>query len=107
MARRIPREDLLAVVGCEIEKRPDAPTIADLVPLLVRAERSAGALAATFPASAAATVEAFAAAERSCCSGIGWHVETGSATTLSITAADAALDVISQTLQSSLIDDIR
>lgn len=107
MAKFIADEDLLAVVGCEIEKRPDAPTIADLAPLLTRTERSDGALTMLFPASAAATVEAFAAAEQHCCAGIGWDVRRGDVTTLRITANEVALDALAQMLQSIHIDDIR
>jgi hypothetical protein len=101
----VPREDLLEVVGCEIERRPaEAPALYDLAPLALRRTRAVGALTVEFPADALLTVEAFAAAERQCCAGIGWAVESGPAVTLRITTNDAALDAIEAMIPTTHID---
>jgi hypothetical protein len=90
----VPREDLLSVVACDIDARPQAPTVTDLAPLILGYTRSDGALNVRFPADALATVEAFAAAERQCCADIGWEVASGREVTLTVTTNAAALDVI-------------
>jgi hypothetical protein len=105
--RDITPDDLLTVLACEFEKRPQAPTIFDVAPLFVEMYRADGAVLARFPAGARDTVEAFAAAERQCCAGIGWEVETDSVVTLRVTANEAALDVIEQMLQEAHIDGTR
>ncbi len=93
--RNIPSEDLLQVVGCEIDQRPtDAPGIDEIAALVLGGSRVPGALSVRFPADARATVEAFAAAERQCCGGIGWLVEGGTDATLTISTNDTALDAI-------------
>lgn len=100
--RDVPREDLLTIVGCEIEKRPEVPAIADLAPLARRIERTGATLVAEFPGGARELVEAFAAAERQCCAGIGWEVEAGRVVTLRITASGPALEAIEQMLNEDI-----
>jgi hypothetical protein len=103
--REIPREDLLAVIGCEIAKRPAAPTLTDLEPLLLRVTRVEGAVIAEFAPGSIDTIETFADAERHCCSGLGWTVTSSPArTTLTITADARALDAIEQMLGLAHID---
>lgn len=92
--REVPREDLLTVIGCEIERRPDAPTLVDIEPLATSVRRAAGTLVIEFTEGALGLVEAFAAAERQCCSGLGWSVEAGPPVTLRISAPQAALDTM-------------
>ncbi len=95
--RHIDHLDLLPVIGCEIEKRPaGAPSIDDLAAIVLDVTRDEGALAISFPGGARATVEAFAAAERHCCGGMGWQVLTGDGVTLRITAGPKALDAMTQ-----------
>jgi hypothetical protein len=102
--RHIADEDVLQVIGCELDKRPPAPGIDDLAPLIAKVSRFSSELAVEFPAHALATVEAFAAAERHCCSNIGWQVDTGSMVTLRITADELTLDAISQMFPTNHID---
>jgi hypothetical protein len=102
--RHIPDEDVLLVIGCELDKRPPAPGIDELAPLVARVVRSASELAIDFPIHARETVEAFAAAERQCCANIGWKVDAGSVVTLRIAADDLTLDAISQMFRTQRID---
>ena len=92
--KALSREDLLEVVGCEIERRPDAPGIDQIAAVLLRFERDGDALNVTFPAGAREDVEAFAAAERQCCGGIDWAVSSGARVNLRINGSRAAIDVI-------------
>ena len=100
MRARPSEEDLLQVLACEFEKRPSAPTIDDIAPLVVAQRRLDGELALEFPLAARETVVAFAAAERQCCAGIDWRVEAEPVVTLRITTNDAALDVLTQMFSS-------
>jgi hypothetical protein len=102
--RHIADEDVLQVIGCEIDKRPAAPGIDDLSTLVARVTRSSRELTVEFPAQARETVEAFADAERHCCSNIGWSVDVGSLVTLRIAADELALDAISQMFPTRHID---
>jgi hypothetical protein len=103
----IAREDLLSVLSCEIEARPPAPTVAEVAPLALGIVRTEGAVVVEFPESAREVVEAFAAAERLCCSGIAWDVERGATVTLRIAANEAALDVLESMMKSASIDKLQ
>lgn len=95
-SRRIADEHVLHVIGCELDKRPQAPTISDLAPLVRSATRSPREYAVQFPAEAREAVEAFVAAERMCCAGIDWAVDVGRGVTLRIGADESVIDAISQ-----------
>ena len=87
--------DLLAALSCETGARPTgAPTIDDLLPILQRVRREPMAMVLEFESGSRGIIEAFAAAERQCCSGIGWEVGGGSATSLRISAEPVQLDVL-------------
>lgn len=92
--RHIAGEDVLQVIGCELDQRPPAPGIDDLAPLVTQMQRWPGQLAIQFRPGSLATVQAFAEAERRCCSGIGWQVEEGPPLTLRITTSEAALEAL-------------
>lgn len=102
--RHIVDEDILQVIGCELDKRPPAPGIDDLAPLVANVIRSSSELTVEFPAHVRETVEAFAAAERHCCANIGWQVDAGSVVTLRIAADELTLDAISQMFPAKHID---
>ena len=102
--RHIADEDFLQVIGCELDKRPPAPGIDALAPLVAKMSRSSSELTVEFPASALKTVEAFAAAERHCCANIGWQVVAGSVVTLQIAADELTLDAIAQMFPTNRID---
>lgn len=104
-ARHIPVDDIVQVLGCEIEKRPPAPGFDELVPIVRQVMRSPGELALEFPEDALATVEAFVVAEQQCCPGIGWEVEAGPTVTLRIAADDAVLDAISSMFSTESIEE--
>jgi len=97
--KHIPAEDLLDVVGCDIQARPDAPGLDELAANAGAATRTTDALTIAFPAEHRGTVEAFAAAERVCCSGIGWAVEGTGVVVLRITANETALDALEAIIQ--------
>jgi hypothetical protein len=94
-------------LACEIEARPEAPTIVDLVPRVLAVSRTPGLIAVEFQGDALADVEAFAAAERVCCAGIGWEVLNGPDVTLRISADEAALDVLESMWQTIHIEEVQ
>jgi hypothetical protein len=103
-ARHIADEDLLQVIGCELNKRPEAPTIDDLAPLVRSVTRASRSVSVTFAQEARESVEAFAGAERMCCPGIDWRVESGAGVTLRIEADELVLDAIAQMFPSKQIE---
>lgn len=105
--RHIADEDLLQVLGCELDKRPAAPIIDDLSPLVAKVTRSVRELAVQFPAEARDAVEAFAAAERMCCAGIDWQVDVGPTVTLRVGADELVIDAISQMLPTKQIEVVQ
>jgi hypothetical protein len=87
--------DVLSVLSCEIGVRPiGAPTLDEILPRLRRVQREPKALVIEFDSDSRAIIEAFAAAERQCCSGIGWEIGGLAATSLRISAEPAQLDVL-------------
>ena len=100
--KAIPDVDLLEVVGCDIESRPQAPGIGELTGRALAKVRSSESLRIEFPADAAQDVQEFAAAERVCCSGIEWHVTAGEVVVLTIRAHSQALDVLEGAFYSQL-----
>lgn len=103
---RVQDSDLLAVVGCQIDRRPAAPSVGEIASLVLASNREEGRLCLEFPLDARERVEAFAAAERVCCPGITWEVEKGASVRLWVTAGEAALDVISGAVGASFIANI-
>ena len=99
--KQVRREDIIEVVGCDIESRPMAPGLDELRLLAVSIQRTVTSIDVEFPLSALDIVESFAAAERVCCAGIQWDVETSSVVTLRIGSSDLALDAF-QDLFSSI-----
>lgn len=105
--REIHNEDLLDVVGCELDKRPDAPGVDVLEPYLLGVSRGEDALTVRFEADALETLEAFVEAERHCCAGLGWTVEGGPEAVLRIEAGPAALDAMMTVFEPQEIDNAR
>jgi hypothetical protein len=87
--------DVIELLACDIEARPaSAPGIDALMPHIERVRREAKQLIIEFAAGAAGTVEAFVAAERTCCGGIMWEWELDPAVQLRIGATPAQLDAM-------------
>ena len=105
--RNLPREDLLDVVACEIDRRPAAPVFADLKPHVVGFSREPEVLTISFAPEARETLEAFAEAERQCCAGIGWFVSDGPQVSLRIEAGPDALDALAMMFEFSNIEEDR
>ena len=90
-----PTREILDTLACEIELRPrEAPSLMDIAPFVRSRDRDADAITVVFDPAAADQLERFAAAERTCCSRIGWHVEREPAVVLRITATREQLDAI-------------
>src|SRR4051794_22503954 len=88
--------DVIELLACDIAERPSAaPTANVLAPHVRSVDRSSTALIIRFAPEAADDLEAFAAAERICCAGIGWDVKRDPVV-LTITASAAQLDAIEQ-----------
>lgn len=99
MTDGVPMDDTLDVLACEYQKRPrGAPSFFDLQPSIREVQREPHSLVITFEPDAASNVEALAAAERLCCTTIGFDVTRDPAPTLRISATDAQLEVFEQFL---------
>ena len=105
--RSLPREELIDVIECEIDRRPEAPVIADLAPHLIGVSRQPEALTVSFSPEARETLEAFVEAERQCCAGIGWFASDGPQVTLRIEAGADALDALAMLFESDNIEKAR
>src|SRR5690242_14943457 len=88
----IPEGELLEILACDITARRPAPGPGDLEPFIASVGRVPGAVVVSFDPAAADTFQAFAEAERLCCTDIGWDIVPGPA--LRITATPAQLDAI-------------
>jgi hypothetical protein len=93
--RRVADDDLLTMIGCRIDRRPEAPGIDAIQPLVRSARREREALIVDFATDARPLVEAFAAAERVCCQDIGWDVRSaGASVILRITGPPEVIDAM-------------
>ena len=89
------RDEIIEVLDCDLGVRPAAaPGVDALLPHVCGVSTSDGALLVDFDAQAAGTLEAFVAAERLCCAGIGWEIERGPVLRLRITANEGQLNAI-------------
>lgn len=103
MANKIPAREMPDALACEFELRPrEAPSIMDIARFIAGRERSDGAIRVRFDRAGLDAVAAFVAAERLCCSTIGWDLGREPSVVLTITATAEQLDVFEQLL--GLID---
>jgi hypothetical protein len=79
-------EDAIEVLACEIETRPPAPGPEALAPFIQSASHSPTAITIDLDEAGRQTAEAFVAAERVCCSNIGWQLKDAPRFRLRITA---------------------
>ena len=101
MAKTPAASDLIELIACDIQARPsDAPMPAALTPFVRGVARTADAVKISFAPESIADVEAFAAAERLCCAGIGWDVQRDPVV-LTITAPPEQLDAIVQIFETA------
>jgi hypothetical protein len=94
--------ETLELLACDISARPkDAPALDALSPHILHIQRAPGALTIDVEASALDVVEAFAAAERLCCSTLGFDVTHGDPVRLRITATPELLDAFANLIQAT------
>ena len=87
--------DELVVLGCELGVRPaGAPGLDKVLAFVTSIRPETGALVIEFDRPGQTTVEAFVAAERLCCSDIGWEIQDSGRLALRITAEQAQLAVL-------------
>jgi DNA-binding transcriptional MerR regulator len=87
--------EVLDALVCEVGKRPGgAPTIADIVGSVTAFRREADSLVVEFDPAATEHVQAVVAAERECCSTIGWQLESERGSRLRITARPRQLETL-------------
>jgi len=98
------RDDIIEVLDGDLNTRPEAaPGIDALLPHVRGVSTMPEALMVDFDERAAGTLEAFVAAERLCCAGIGWEIERGSVLRLRITANEVQLEAIKSLWNSKSI----
>ena len=95
-------ESGIEILACEISERPvDAPGPEQLAPFVLGCHRRGGVLCLPLRPEGRDIAEAFVAAERLCCPGIGWTVgEMGGALALIVQGTAAELDVIEGLLKA-------
>ncbi len=95
-------ESEIELPACEIAERPaDAPGPEQIAPFLLGCHRGGGALCLPLRPEGREIVEAFVAAERLCCPGIGWSVAAmGGGVALIVQGTPAELDVIEAMLKA-------
>jgi hypothetical protein len=103
-AERIEAADLLTVLGCDPEARPDAPGFAEVIGQALSWRREDGRLTVEFPPDAGRDITLFAEAERQCCPGLGWEVRQGDRTTLVINGTAEAMQAMARAIDEQGID---
>ena len=89
------QNEIIEILDCDLGVRPQAaPGIDAILPHVLRASRTPGALLVELDLQAERMLESFVEAERLCCAGIGWEIERDTALRLRITAADTQIDAI-------------
>lgn len=89
--------EVMETLMCEVGKRPSgAPTIDQIVGSVTGVHRHADSLVVMFEPTAVEVVQKVAAAERLCCSTIGWEVGTADGLQLRITASPLQLETLAE-----------
>ena len=91
------KDEVLAMLSCEIELRPaGAPSIDEVAAAIKSVRMAGGAVVVAFDPERLCLIEAFAAAERLCCHDIGWEVRGAPTYELWVTASDQQGALLSQ-----------
>src|SRR5690348_16305222 len=94
--------DDLDVLACELALRPrEAPSFMDVASAVRRVQRETGALTVEFDRAAVRAVTELVAAERLCCAGLQWDLQTEPALVLRIGATEAQLEVLEQLVRGA------
>jgi hypothetical protein len=91
---RFARDELIELLACDIESRPEAPGPDALAPFVRGASLDVRSLFIELDPAGRAVAEAFVAAEQVCCASIGWALEGENGLRLRITAAQPQLKVL-------------
>lgn len=86
-------KDTLELLACDIDARPEAPAVDELLPFVTNVQRMPQTMVVTYQPMAASLFAAFAAAECVCCATLGWTVDNA-ASTLTVTASVDQLDAL-------------
>lgn len=101
-------DELLEVLACELDLRPtSAPSAADISKFVTAAARETGTLVLDIAEAGRETVQAFAEAERLCCTDIGWTVTDEPALRLIITARETQIDALTGMLATINIEIVQ
>jgi hypothetical protein len=99
---RFTHDDLIEVLGCQPESRPEAPGPDALAPFVTAASLGAEALVLKIDPAGRAVAEAFVAAEQVCCSSIGWRLEEEGGLRLRLSAAKPQLEALAGLVPSGI-----
>lgn len=98
------RAEAIEILQCDIDARPEAPTIDDLAPHLASVAVEGELLIARFAPGALDLVSAFAAAECVCCGGLGWQVASSvESVTLSVTGTPPQLAALQRAFETTRV----
>jgi len=101
-------DELLQVLACELDLRPaSAPTAADISKFVTAVTRDKGTLVLHIAEAGGEIVQAFAEAERLCCTDIGWSVTDEPALRLVITASETQVDALAGMIATNNIEGIQ
>ena len=68
-------EDIIEVLGCNFDARPDGPGREALAPFINRVLQASTTLTIEFDPAGREVAEAFVRAERVCCSNVDWKLQ--------------------------------
>jgi hypothetical protein len=87
-------DDVIELLACDVEARPEAPGPEALAPFVTGATHGAEVLSIYLDDTGQRVAEAFVEAERICCSNIDWALATSPRLTLTIRAEPRQLSVL-------------
>lgn len=103
--RRWASDELLELLACDVEARPEAPGVEALAPFMRSAERRPGELLLEIDESGRGVARAFVAAESVCCATIGWELIEGPPLRLQITATEPQIEALTALVPTSIYID--
>lgn len=100
-ATRWASDELIEVLACDIDSRPEAPGAAELAPFVIAARRTPTQLVLELDPAGIDIARAFVAAECVCCSSIAWELIEAPAA-LRITATESQVEALTALVPTTI-----
>lgn len=98
-------DEILELLACDVEARPEAPGVDALAPFVRSAARRTGELSLEIDEAGREVARAFVAAECVCCATIGWELAEGPPLRLRITATEPQVEALTALVPTSIYID--